>query len=61
MRKNLAVFSEHHDAFSYQMGLPLAGNLEVFAASHCEKETQKLKLVKNKKNRQVGNRALERL
>jgi len=33
-------------------------DLDIFAASHREKETQKHKLVKNKKNRQVGNRAL---
>ena len=54
-------FSEHHVAFSYRMGSSLAENLEVFAASHREKETQKHKLVKNNKNRQVGNRALEHL
>jgi hypothetical protein len=39
----------------------LVGNLDIFAASHREKETQKHKLVKNNKNRQVGNRALEHL
>jgi len=61
MRQNSAVFSEHHVAFSYRMGSSLAGNLEIFAASHREKETQKYKLVKNNKNRQVGNRALEHL
>jgi hypothetical protein len=43
------------------MGSPFAGNLEVFAASHREKETQKHKLVKNSENRQVGNRALKHL
>ena len=43
------------------MGSSLAGNLEVIAASHCEKETQKHKLVKNNKHRQVGNRALKYL
>jgi len=61
MRKNSAVFSEHHVAFSYRMGSPLAGKLEIFAPSHCEKETQEHKLKKTKKNRQVGNRALEHL
>jgi len=50
MRQNSAVFSEHHVAFSYRMGSSLA-----------EKETQKHKLVKNNKNCQVGNRALEHL
>ena len=55
------VFSEHHIEFSYRMGSPFAGNLEVFAASHREKETQKHKLVKNSENRQVGNRALKHL
>jgi hypothetical protein len=43
------------------MGSPLAGNLESFAASHREKATQEHKSVKNKKNRQVGNRALEHI
>jgi hypothetical protein len=43
------------------MGSPLAGKLEIFAASHREKETQEHKLTKTKKNRQVGNRALEHL
>jgi len=61
MRQNPAVFSEHHLTFSYRMGLLLAGNLEIFAASHREQETQKHKLVKNNKNRQVGNWALEHL
>ena len=61
MRKNLAVFSEHHVAFSYRMGSPLVGSLEIFAASHREKETQEHKLMKTKKNRQVGNRALKHL
>jgi len=59
MRQNSAVFSEHH--VSYRMGSSLAGNLEIFAASHREKETQKHKSRKNNKNRQVGNRALEHL
>jgi hypothetical protein len=35
--------------------------LEIFAAPHREKETQEHKLVKNNKNRQGGNRALEHL
>jgi hypothetical protein len=61
MRQNLATFSEHDVALSSRMGSPLAGILEIFAASHREKETQKHKLVKNNKNRQVGNRALEHL
>ena len=61
MRQNSAAFSEHHVAFSYRMDLPLAGKLEVFAALHREKETQKHKLVKNNKNRQVGNWTLEHL
>jgi hypothetical protein len=43
------------------MGSLLAENLEIFAASHREKETQKHELVKNNKNRQVGNRALKHL
>ena len=61
MRQNLAAFSEHHVAFSYRMGSPLAGKLDIFAASHREKETQKHNLVKNNKNRQVGNWTLEHL
>jgi len=56
MRGNSTDFLEHHIAFSYRMGSPLAGNLEIFAASHREKETQKHELVKNNKNRQVGAR-----
>jgi len=47
MRQNSAVFLENHVAFSYRIGSSLAGNLEIFAASDREKETQKHKLVKN--------------